>query len=287
MSTAREIRTKIGSVKNTRKITSAMEMVAASKMRKAQDRMQLTKPYAEKILQVMGHLAKSKPEYHDAFMEQREVKRAGFIIVSTDRGLCGGLNSNMFRKVSEHIKQLMEQNIEIDLCVIGNKGLNFFKRYGGNLVGEANHLGDAPSVDDLIGIVKVMLDAYADKKIDSLYLVSNEFQNTMVQKPRTLQLLPLVPSKDKKLDYHWDYLYEPDARELIPLLLQRYIESEVFQAVVENFACEQASRMVAMKSATDNAGKIIDELQLIYNKARQAAITQEIAEIVGGAAAIE
>ncbi len=287
MSTAREIRSKIGSVKNTRKITSAMEMVAASKMRKAQNRMELTKPYAEKILQVMGHLAKSEPEYRHAFMEQREIKRAGFIIVSTDRGLCGGLNGNMFRKVSDKIKTLMDENIEIDLCVIGNKGINFFKRYGGNLVGEASHLGDEPTVDDLIGIVKVMLDAYENKRIDSLYLVSNEFINTMAQKPHTLQLLPLIASEDEKLDYHWDYLYEPDAKELIPMLLQRYIESEVFQAVVENFACEQASRMVAMKSATDNAGKIIDDLQLIYNKARQAAITQEIAEIVGGAAAIE
>lgn len=287
MSRAREIRTKIKSVKNTRKITSAMEMVAASKMRKTQDRMELTKPYAEKILQVIGHLARSTPEYQHAFLEQRAVKRTGFIIISTDRGLCGALNSNLFRQVTEHLKQLMHANIEIDLCVIGNKGLNFFKRYGGNLVAEANHLGDEPSVDNLIGIVKVMLDSYELKKIDSLFLVSNEFINTMTQKPKTLQLLPLVPTKETTLNYHWDYLYEPDARELIPLLLQRYIESEVYQAVIENFACEQASRMVAMKNATDNAGKIIDDLQLIYNKARQAAITQEIAEIVGGAAAIE
>ena len=286
MSTAREIRTKIGSVKNTRKITSAMEMVAASKMRKAQDRMELTKPYAEKILQVVGHLARSKAEYRHVFLDQRPVKRAGFIVVSTDRGLCGGLNSNMFRQVAEHMKKLMNDNIEIDLCVIGNKGLNFFKRYGGNLIGEASHLGDEPSVDDLIGIVKVMLDAYEAKKIDTLFLVSNEFINTMTQKPNTLQLLPLVPGEDVKLNYHWDYLYEPDAKELISGLLQRYIESEVYQAVVENFACEQASRMVAMKSASDNAGKIIDDLQLVYNKARQAAITQEIAEIVGGAAAM-
>lgn len=287
MSTAREIRSKIGSVKNTRKITSAMEMVAASKMRKAQDRMSMSRPYAEKILQVIGHLAKSHPEYRHEFLAQREVKRAGFIIISTDRGLCGGLNSNMFRRIVEEMKQLADKEVEIDLCVIGMKGLNFFKRFGGNLVAEADHLGDEVSVDDLIGIVKVMLDAYKDQKIDLLYLVSNEFKNTMVQKPKLLQLLPLVPVDEEKLNYHWDYIYEPDAKELINLLIQRYIESEVYQGMVENFACEQASRMVAMKSATDNAGQIIDDLQLIYNKARQAAITQEIAEIVGGAAAIE
>lgn len=287
MSTAREIRSKIGSVKNTRKITSAMEMVAASKMRKAQDRMQLMRPYAEKILQVMGHLAKSHPEYQHDFLNAREVKRAGFIIVSTDRGLCGGLNSTLFRRVIEEMRILAKQNVEIDLCVIGSKGLNFFKRYGGNLIAEASHLNDAPGIENLIGIVKVMLDQYKEKKIDLLYLVSNEFKNTMVQRPKMLQLLPLVPTEDKKLDYRWDYIYEPDAKELINLLMQRYIESEVYQAVVENFASEQASRMVAMKSATDNAGKVIKELQLMYNKARQAAITQEIAEIIGGAAAVE
>lgn len=287
MSTAREIRSKIGSVKNTRKITSAMEMVAASKMRKAQDRMSLSRPYAEKILQVVGHLAKSHPEYKHDFLTSREVKRAGFIIVSTDRGLCGALNSSMFRRVIEEMRTLAKQDVAIDLCVIGSKGLNFFKRYGGNLLAEASHLGDAPSVESLIGIVKVMLDAYKENKIDLLYLVSNEFKNTMIQRPKVLQLLPLVPTNNEKLDYRWDYIYEPDAKELINLLMQRYIESEVYQAVVENFASEQASRMVAMKSASDNAGKVIKELQLMYNKARQAAITQEIAEIVGGAAAIE
>lgn len=287
MSTAREIRTKIGSVKNTRKITSAMEMVAASKMRKAQDRMTLYAPYAKEILRVIGHLAKSHPEYRHEFLVEREKKRVGFIIVSTDRGLCGGLNSNLFRQLVMKMKQFHDKNIEIDLCVIGNKGLNFFKRYGGNLVAEASHLGDAPSIDALIGIVKVMLNAYKDGRIDALFIASNEFRNTMVQKPKILQLLPLVPSKDEKLDYHWDYIYEPDAKELINLLMQRYIESEVYQSVAENFACEQASRMVAMKSASDNAGKIIDDLQLIYNKARQAAITQEIAEIVGGAEAVQ
>lgn len=287
MSTAREIRSKIGSVKNTRKITSAMEMVAASKMRKAQDRMTLTKPYSEKILQVIGHLAKSKPEYKHVFLEQRSLKRAGFIIVSTDRGLCGGLNANLFRHIAAKLKQNINDSIEIDLCVIGNKGINFFTRYGGNVIAKANHLGDVPEISQLIGIVKVMLDSYANKTIDALFLSSNEFISTMTQQPKTLQLLPLVAQKDSKLNYHWDYLYEPDAKELIPLLLQRYIESEVYQAVTENFACEQASRMVAMKNATDNAGKIIDDLQLVYNKARQSAITQEIAEIVGGAAAIE
>lgn len=287
MSTAREIRSKIGSVKNTRKITSAMEMVAASKMRKAQDRMSLSRPYAEKILQVVGHLAKSHPEYQHDFLTSRELKRAGFIVVSTDRGLCGALNSSMFRKIIEEMRILAKQNVAIDLCVIGSKGLNFFKRYGGNLVAEASHLGDAPSVESLIGIVKIMLDAYKEKKIDLLYLVSNEFKNTMIQRPKVLQLLPLVPTNNEKLNYRWDYIYEPDAKELINLLMQRYIESEVYQAVVENFASEQASRMVAMKSASENAGKVIKELQLKYNKARQAAITQEIAEIVGGAAAIE
>lgn len=287
MSTAREIRTKISSVKSTRKITKAMEMVAASKMRKAQDRMTASKPYAEKILQVVGHLAKSHPEYQHEFLTKRDVKRAGFIVVSTDRGLCGALNSTMFRKLAEEMRTMAKENIEIDLCVIGTKGLNFFKRFGGNLIAEASHLGDAPSVESLIGIVKVMLEAYKEKKIDLLYLVSNEFINTMTQKPKLLQLLPLVPTTDEKLNYRWDYIYEPDAKEIITALMQRYIESEVYQAVVENFAAEQSSRMVAMKNASENAAKVIDELQLKYNKARQAAITQEIAEIVGGAAAIE
>lgn len=286
MSTAREIRTKISSIKKTRKITRAMEMVAASKMRKAQNRMLASRPYAQKILAVIGHLARGKPEYHHLFLEKREVKRAGFIVVTTDRGLCGGLNANLMRKTIIEMKKLMDEGVEVELCIIGNKGLNFFRMVGANIVAEATHLGDAPSITDLIGVVKVMLDNYAAGQLDLIYLMSNQFVNTMSQKPKQLQLLPLIPSEDEKIAYHWDYIYEPDAKELLTALLTRFIEAEVYQGVVENFACEQASRMVAMKNATSNAGELIEDLQLIYNKARQAAITQEIAEIVGGAAAV-
>lgn len=286
MSSAREIRTKIGSIRNTCKITRAMEMVAASKMRKAQDRMTTSRPYANKIRTVIGHLAYGHPEFRHVFLETREIKRAGFILVTSDRGLCGGLNANLLRAAINEVKTLDGQGIEVDFCAIGGKGLSFFKRYGGNIVAEATHLGDAPTVTDLIGIVKVMLDAYEEGKIDALYLLSNEFINTMSQKPEKLQLLPLEPVDDGKLDYRWDYIYEPEAKKVLVTLLTRYIESQVYQGVIENIACEQASRMVAMKSATDNANKLIDDLEMVYNKARQAAITQEIAEIVGGADAV-
>jgi F-type H+-transporting ATPase subunit gamma len=287
MATAREIKTKIDSVKSTSKITRAMEMVAASKMRKAQDMMYRSRPYAEKILNIIGHLAQANPEYHHLFLEKRPVKRVGFIVITTDRGLCGGLNANLLRATLKQMKKLEQQGIAVDLCVIGSKGVNFYKRFGGNLVGQATNLGEQPSVNDLVGIVKVMLDKYKQKELDLIYLMSNEFVNTMQQKCQQQQLLPLIPKDEDKLNYHWDYIYEPDAKELLETLMSRYIESQVYRSVVENFACEQASRMVAMKSATDNAGQLIDDLQIIYNKARQAAITQEIAEIVGGASAID
>lgn len=287
MSHAREIRTKISSIGNTQKITRAMELVAASKMRKAQDRMATSRPYAAKIRKVISHVAASHSEYHHPFLEERgEIKRVGYIIVTTDRGLCGGLNINLFRSVINDIKKWHDQNVEIDLCLIGKKSITFFKRHGGQVLAVADHLGDAPTVQDLIGVAKVMFDHYSDGQLDSLYVASNEFINTMVQTPVLRQLLPL-PKEAQESQGHWDYIYEPDsAKELLKELLKRYIESQVYQAVIENIACEQAARMVAMKNATENAGDLIKELQLIYNKARQAGITREIAEIVGGAAAI-
>ncbi len=288
MSKAREIRQKIASIKNTQKITRAMELVAASKMRKAQDRMGLSRPYSEKIRKVISHVAASHPEYPHPYFKSREtIKRVGYIIVSTDRGLCGGLNVNLFRALMADMKKWHEKGVEIDFCVIGRKGEAFFRRYGGNVIAAANHLGDAPEVKDLIGIVKVMLDQYDQNAVDSIFIASNEFINTMIQKPVIRQLFPLMPDEREK-EGHWDYIYEPDsAKDLLTLLLVRYIESQVYQGVVENIACEQSARMVAMKNATENAGKLIDELQLIYNKARQAGITREIAEIVAGAAAVE
>ncbi|MDE1464062.1 F0F1 ATP synthase subunit gamma [Spartinivicinus poritis] len=286
MAVGKEIRTQIASIKNTQKITSAMEMVAASKMRKAQDRMQHSRPYALRIREVVGHIANSTPEYRHAYMTDREVKRVGFIVVSTDRGLCGGLNINLFKKTVNEMKAWDDKGVEVDLCLVGSKAGAFFRHFGGNIEALINGLGDTPSPSDLVGGVKVMLDAYDEGKIDRLFLVYNQFVNTMTQKPHTEQLLPLKPIEDKALKHHWDYIYEPDAKELLDGLLVRYIESQVYQAVVENNACEQAARMVAMKSATDNAGELIGELQLVYNKARQAAITQEISEIVGGAAAV-
>ncbi|WP_067515881.1 F0F1 ATP synthase subunit gamma [Endozoicomonas ascidiicola] len=286
MAGAKEIRTQISSIKSTQKITSAMEMVAASKMRRAQERMQTSRPYADRIRQVVGHIANANAEYEHSFMVEREVKRVGYVIVSTDRGLCGGLNINLFKKTVEDMKAWNDKNVEIDLCLIGSKAVSFFRSYGGNVVAALTHIGDAPNIADLIGGVKVMLDSYEDGRIDRLFVVQNEFVNTMTQKPDILQLLPLVPDDDESLKRPWDYLYEPDAKELLDGLLVRYIESQVFQAVVENNACEQAARMVAMKSATDNAGDLIDDLQLVYNKARQSAITQELSEIVSGAAAV-
>lgn len=287
MAGAKEIRGKIASIKSTQKITSAMEKVAVSKMRKAQARMAASKPYAERIRAVIGHLASANPEYRHAFMVEREVKRVGYIVVSSDRGLAGGLNTNLFKALVRDMSDQRGKGVEIDLAVIGAKGASFFRSFGGNVVAAISHLGEAPAIGDLIGSIKVMLDAYLNGRIDRLYVVSNVFVNTMTQKPTIQQLVPLVPAEGGELQgKHWDYLYEPDAKTLLDGLLVRYVESQVYQAVVENAASEQAARMIAMKNATDNAGDLIKELQLVYNKARQAAITQEISEIVGGAAAV-
>lgn len=287
MAVGKEIRTKIASIKNTQKITRAMEMVAASKMRKTKDRMQATRPYSIKIGQIIKHLAQANPEYKHTFLVPREVKRVGVIVVSSDRGLCGGLNSNLFRKTLAELVQWENSNIEVDICTIGSKGFGFFSNLKVNLVGQVSKLGDTPHLHDIVGIIKIMLDAYETGAIDQLYVVSNEFVNTMTQRPTIEQLLPVVACElDQNLGGHWDYIYEPDAKEVLDHLLTRFIESKVYQGLVENNACEQAARMVAMKSASDNAGNLIGELQLIYNKARQAAITQEISEIVAGAAAV-
>lgn len=288
MAGAKEIRSKIASIKSTQKITSAMEKVAVSKMRKAQMRMAASRPYAERIRQVIGHLANANPEYRHPFMVERPVKRVGYIVVSTDRGLCGGLNINLFKVLIKNMKDWHDQKVEVDLCVIGNKGASFFRSFGGNVVAAIGNLGEEPSINDLIGSVKVMLDGFNNGRIDRLYLVSNKFINTMTQKPTVDQLLPLAAdaTSEQVKKGQWDYLYEPDAQQLLDALLVRFIESQAYQAVVENGAAEQAARMIAMKNATDNAGELIGDLQLVYNKARQAAITQEISEIVGGAAAV-
>jgi F-type H+-transporting ATPase subunit gamma len=287
MAGGKEIRTQIKSIQNTRKITSAMEMVAASKMRKAQDRMRSSRPYSDKIRNVIAHLAHAHPEYKHPYMFEREIKRVGYIIISSDRGLCGGLNNNLFRKTLSQLKLLKDKGIEVDVCTIGKKATAFFKRFAGGLRGETSNLGDAPRLEELIGTVKVMLDAYDDGEIDELNLVYNEFVNTMTQQPTIEQILPIHSEKpEEELQHHWDYLYEPDSKEVLDALMMRFIESLVYQGVVENIACEQAARMVAMKAASDNAVNLIDELQLAYNKARQAAITQELSEIVSGAAAV-
>ncbi|MEN8719346.1 MAG: F0F1 ATP synthase subunit gamma [Oceanococcaceae bacterium] len=287
MAGAKEIRTKIGSVKNTQKITKAMEMVAASKMRRAQDRMSATRPYAERIRRTVGHLSMANPEYRHPFMTEREVKRVVMIVVSSDRGLCGGLNVNLFRKVISSLRDYQSRGIESDLVVIGNKAQAFFKRLKVNLVGSVGNLGDTPHLDQLLGDIKVALDGYREGRYDEVRLFGNRFVNTMTQDPTDQKMLPLPPAEDsEKLPRLWDYIYEPEASELLDTVLERYIESQIYQAVVENVACEMAARMVAMKAASDNAGDIIEALQLEYNKARQAAITQELAEIVGGAAAV-
>ena len=288
MAGAKEIRSKISSINKTRKITRAMEMVAASKMRKTQERMRASKPYANKIYDVVKHVARANSEYRHPFMNEREINRIGIIVVTSDRGLCGGLNSNLLRETIRSVRGWKEQGKEIDVAVVGRKGQAFFKRVGGNILGSIEHLGDAPGINDLIGIVKIMIDAYYTGSIDALHIVYNEFINTMTQKPVVKQLLPLPKAEEDRstMGHHWDYIYEPDAKELLDSLLERYIELQVYQAVVENIACEQAAKMIAMKSATDNAGDLIKEFQLAYNKARQAAITQELAEIVGGAAAL-
>jgi len=286
MAGAKEIRSKIASVKSTQKITSAMEKVAVSKMRKAQQRMVATRPYAEHIRQVIGHLANANPEYRHVFMQKRVVRKVGYIVITSDRGLCGGLNSNLFKHLVKDMADYNAQNIDIKICVIGNKGANFFKNFGGNVIAATGNLGEEPAIEDLLGSIKVMLDAYLNSELDSLALVCNRFINTMVQKPVIEQLVPLVASHDIVFKNHWDYIYEPEAKQLLDGLMLRYVESQIYQAVVENSASEQAARMVAMKNATENADNLIDEMQLVYNKARQAAITQEITEIVGGAAAV-
>ncbi len=287
MAGGKEIRTKIASVKNTQKITKAMEMVAASKMRKAQDRMKAARPYADKIRNVISHLAHANPEYKHPYLVARdEVKRVGVIVVSTDRGLCGGLNANMFRMLMKQFKTWDGEGKEIELCIIGSKAAGFFGSIGANIVGQITHIGDKPSLDELIGAVMIMLNNYKEGSIDELHLISNKFVNSIVQQPHLEQLIPGKAVESEDYGHHWDYLYEPDAEEVLDQLLTRYIESQVYTGVVENIACEMSARMVAMKSASDNAGELIDELELIYNKARQAAITQELSEIVAGAAAV-
>ena len=288
MAGEKEIRSKIASVKNMQKITSAMEKVAASKIRKAQKQMEESRPYAQRIRRVIGHLSHANPDYKHPFLIEREAKRVGLIIISTDRGLCGVLNANLFKTVIGEIAKWQGDGAEVDLALVGAKAVQFFRRMGGNVVGTATHLGDRPSVNDLIGAITIMLQSYEEGTIDRLYLVHNEFVSAMSQKPEVTTLLPVsqIDLGSESLQEHWDYIYEPDAGELLDEVLTRYIESQVYRGAVENFACEMAAKMVAMKSATDNAGEIIDGLQLEYNKARQAAITQEISEIVGGAAAV-
>ena len=286
MSGAKEIRGKIKSIKNTQKITKAMEMVAASKMRKAQERMRASRPYAEKMRNVIAHLSQAHAEIKHPYMVEREVKRVGYIVVTSDRGLCGGLNVNIFKKAINDMKAYHDKGVEIDVVPVGRKAVDFFKRNPGNVVAESSQLGDSPHINDLIGSIKVMLDAFTEGKIDELHLISNTFVNTMTQQPTVLQMLPVSGSTDEKLKHHWDYIYEPDSKEILDGLLMRFVESQVYQGVVENIACEMSARMVAMKSATDNAGDIISELETVYNKARQAAITQEISEIVAGASAV-
>jgi len=287
MAVGKEIRTKIKSVQSTRKITRAMEMVAASKMRRAQEQMAAARPYAMKMRNVISHLAHAHPEYKHPYLQDREVKRVGYIIVTSDRGLCGGLNNNLFKNALISMKVWSNQGVQIDACAIGQKALSFFRRVGGNVKSQVTHLGDRPRIEKLIGTVKVMLDAFNEGKIDRLFIVSNAFVNTMTQKATVEQLLPIkAQTLDKTMQHRWDYLYEPEAKDVLDVLMTRYIESLVYQGVVENLACEMAARMVAMKSASENAGSAIHELKLKYNKARQAAITQEISEVVSGAAAV-
>src|SRR6516164_5743383 len=282
----KEIRSKIASVKSTQKITKAMQMVATSKMRRAQERMRLARPYAQKMRNVIGHLTEANPDYRHPFLVTREPKAVGLIVVSTDRGLAGSLNANVFKQTILAMREWQHQDVQLKLCIIGTKGLNFFRRLSVPILSNVAHLGDRPHIKDLIGTVKVMLDAYRSGAIDRLFLVNAQFVNTMTQKPQVTQLLPIEALDTEGLQEHWDYIYEPDAAGILDGVLMRYIESQVYRAAVENVACEMAARMVAMKAATDNAGKLISELQLIYNKARQAAITKEISEIVGGAAAV-
>jgi F-type H+-transporting ATPase subunit gamma len=283
----KEIRTKIASVKSTQKITKAMQMVATSKMRRAQDRMRLARPYAQKMRNVIGHLTEANPDYRHPFLHEREVKSVGIIVISTDRGLAGGLNANTFKQTLHLMREWQGKGVTVNLCLIGSKGLAFFRRLANvKILANVSGLGDRPHIKDLIGTVKVMLDAYKNGEIDRLFLVNSQFLNTMTQKPTVEQLLPVQATDTEGLAQHWDYIYEPEAKKILDELLMRYVESQVYRGAVENVASEMAARMVAMKAASDNAGKLISELQLIYNKARQAAITKELSEIVGGAAAV-
>ncbi|MDG2072884.1 MAG: F0F1 ATP synthase subunit gamma [Pseudomonadales bacterium] len=286
MAGTKELRKQIGSIQNTQKITGAMEMVAASKMRKAQERMARGRPYSDHIRSVIGHVANASPEFRHSLMIEREVKRIGYIVVTTDKGLCGGLNINLLKAIVNDVKSWVDRDVEVDFCLIGNKGAQFFRSYGGNVVASSNHVSETPAMSDLIGSIKVMLDAFEDGSVDKIYLANNVFVNTMTQTPTIRQLVPLDPEEDAELKHRWDYIYEPEARQLVEGLVTRFIEAQVYQAVVENGACEQAAKMIAMKSASDNAGEMIDELQLIMNNARQSAITQELSEIIGGAAAV-
>jgi F-type H+-transporting ATPase subunit gamma len=286
MAFGKEIRTKIASIRSTQKITSAMQMIAASKMRRAQDRMRALRPFAEKIRAVVGHIQIADPEDQHPFLNERPVRAVGLIVISTDKGLCGGLNINLFKQALGVVREWQGKNAELKLCPIGTKALAFFRRIKLPLVASATQLGDAPHLTDLIGPITAMLDLYREGKIDRLFLLHNQFINSMTQKPLMLQLLPVPPAPSDELQKMWEYIYEPSAEELLEIFLVRYIEAQVYRGAVENVACEMAARIVAMKSATENAGKLIDELQLIYNKARQAAITKEISEIVGGAAAV-
>ncbi len=286
MAGAKEIRGKISSIRNTQKITKAMEMVSASKIRKAQERMRAARPYAQKIRLVIGHLRKANPDYRHPFMTERPVKAIGIIIISTDRGLCGALNANLFKAAITAIRTAQSRGEQVHLCLIGTKAVQFFRRLGLPIMASTTHLGDRPHVSDLIGTIKVMLDAFRESRIDRLVLAHNVFVNTMTQRAQIAQLMPVETQDEAELQKLWDYIYEPSARELLDGILMRYVESQVYQGAVENVACEMAARMVAMKSASDNAGNLISELQLIYNKARQAAITKELSEIVGGAAAV-
>lgn len=287
MASGREIKTKIKSVQNTRKVTRALEMVSASKIRKAQERMKASRPYARAMKQMIGHLAQANPEFHHPYLVERaQVKRVGYVIVSSDRGLAGGLNNNLFRKLLVEIRNWNEQGVEVDIVTIGQKASVFFRRIKVNLLGSVTHLGDTPHVEQLVGVIKVMLDAYDSGSVDRVFLAYNDFVNTMTQRATFDQLLPLPASEVTLASHAWDYIYEPNAQTVLEHVLERYVESLVYQAVMENVASEHAARMVAMKAASDNATKLIDTLNLVYNKARQAAITQEISEIVGGAAAV-
>ncbi len=287
MASSKEVRNQIASIGNTQKITSAMEKVAASKMKKTEVRMAKGRPYRERMLEVISHLANGQPEYKPTYMDEREVKNVAIIVVTSDKGLCGGLNANLFRQVTRFTRELAEEGKDVGYCLIGTKARAFFKAYGGRIISATEKLGDDPSIEELLGAIKVLLDSFVEGDIDKIYLASNKFVNTMIQNPTVDQLVPLLREETGQKIQHWDYIYEPDdSRTILDGLMSRYIESLVYQGVVENIACEQAAKMVAMKSATDNAGDLIDELKLVYNKTRQAAITQELSEIVAGAAAL-